>query len=1071
MESFQAALQIPMPLTENAWDLLLPRLLAQRPDAEKQAIAAVNKGRTPVAAPERRGPHNVDSREAQDREWEESQAPLRDRLGRYADMIMGQAWQNGSSVTNANCPSFAADVLLGSRQMYLSEPSQEDVSAGPCGRLVLDNMKWIFDVKIKPLTEKFRREIFLCHDCTTNKKFYGFEAVIQHYGAKHTNSFSVGNVVVHWREAEWPEHPPFHPNPGRLPHTGRSNHQQQNRGLWNRYPPLQHNMGFASAGPHEISSSPRPFAASQVSPGLNHAASASYNSGWMSPVSFPSRANMATQAGLAGPAGFQMNYPHPSNVPLPQSHSMPQMVDRVPMQHSGGQSLEPAMGPETENWLPEARALSHQTRFGSHQNFPPRFEGLGKESLYPEDPHDPTIYSRFREVEKITQKEVNALSEVATNIWSSTAGVKELPTSLRVYMVIFYMEEASESQLGHSLDLDLFNHIISCSTNTAVIKNAPGLACKKCALRRDDQHMAYQSYYSRIDRRHLYTLSSLIKHFLRTHVSELMASSAHWDSGAAWQRHMIELPESDLINDLENAPGMDLDKKRLFAHVFPSTRGFGWVPRITRAPGCDQDQYYAMPSRYDHAELRSHSAAEDSQAGVYAPANSRLFETLPKAPSDEVTLSSSRARLEAESSDRRPLAPEVSRHRTSDLQYQEHLQQDPPRTRSVIYEENGRGQRSHRVLREFAPESYRMLPPDGWVYVQEPGLSFHSTHANGDIGLPHKANGDRDHAGTMREEEPHLVRYVSRSKDWSPTDEEHNLGPLVPNNGSNGRSSGKADVSRRYNTHGQPFEESLSLPPPANRLVGDPQQVPRTSDVSDPVRSTQFTPTAEAGGWFYSSTASRTSGTSMPADLRSVHRIEGLSRQTSGLPTPTRINEQLPYAMVRSSSRRFDRYEAARRHLDRPASQSPLPRPSVPLQDHPGREPSPALPEEETGLVHEDRPHFIGERVSYGHPSPLEESRERVIYVPAEAINEHNSPRLIRGPSDSLYEAQLEASYYDGRIAQGGEYIRYHEESPRETMYEPQRMIYVPEHETLLTEREERRHEEARASVPPGAPL
>jgi hypothetical protein len=76
--------------------------------------------------------------------------------------------------------------------------------------LVLENMKWVFDTKIKPLTDS--KELFLCNGCEYNPRFYSFESVLQHYAAKHTNTLSNGAIVVNWR-AEWPEHPPFKPEP------------------------------------------------------------------------------------------------------------------------------------------------------------------------------------------------------------------------------------------------------------------------------------------------------------------------------------------------------------------------------------------------------------------------------------------------------------------------------------------------------------------------------------------------------------------------------------------------------------------------------------------------------------------------------------------------------------------------------------------------------------------------------------------------------------------------------------------------------------------------------------------
>jgi hypothetical protein len=73
-------------------------------------------------------------------------------------------------------------------------------------------MKWIFEKAIRPHTEKFGREIFLCSTCEPKMKRFSFDAVIQHYAAKHTTELSHGNAVVSWK-ANWPSDPPFHPAP------------------------------------------------------------------------------------------------------------------------------------------------------------------------------------------------------------------------------------------------------------------------------------------------------------------------------------------------------------------------------------------------------------------------------------------------------------------------------------------------------------------------------------------------------------------------------------------------------------------------------------------------------------------------------------------------------------------------------------------------------------------------------------------------------------------------------------------------------------------------------------------
>jgi len=177
---------------------------------------------------------NSDSKDL-DREWEDIQAPLRARIGGYADEIIRDGWGGGERIQYENAPLFAAEVLIYVRKRFYAEVAKDEAAVRAAGRepesdppnglytrkLILENMKWIFDTKVKLYTEPYRKELFLCNACEYPSKYYGFEGVIQHYAAKHTSALSVGSVVVHWK-SEWPEYPSFKPDP--LTVTGETTH-------------------------------------------------------------------------------------------------------------------------------------------------------------------------------------------------------------------------------------------------------------------------------------------------------------------------------------------------------------------------------------------------------------------------------------------------------------------------------------------------------------------------------------------------------------------------------------------------------------------------------------------------------------------------------------------------------------------------------------------------------------------------------------------------------------------------------------------------------------------------------
>ncbi|KAK4506736.1 hypothetical protein PRZ48_000469 [Zasmidium cellare] len=233
IDSFQAAMQIALPMTDDAWEILKPKLLEKREAAEwveheRASQLAVLQAAMPLNPADEIIPKPA--KETYDREYEQAQEPLRKTLGEYADDFINGRWNAGKIVDKNNAPIFAIHVLLHVYQRYTEDkqlgllPRFEPPKRKETGKqstpplepfLSLDNMKWVYDNKVRPLTDSHKRELFLCPGCTKerNPKWFAFEGLIQHYGAKHTTAFSKGNIVVHWQTAQWPEEAPFHTNP------------------------------------------------------------------------------------------------------------------------------------------------------------------------------------------------------------------------------------------------------------------------------------------------------------------------------------------------------------------------------------------------------------------------------------------------------------------------------------------------------------------------------------------------------------------------------------------------------------------------------------------------------------------------------------------------------------------------------------------------------------------------------------------------------------------------------------------------------------------------------------------
>lgn len=534
MESFRAAIQIPQPMNEHAWNMLQPRLLAQLPAAQQAEADHVSRvASLPTRTAERRhlDANSKEARDVMDREWEESQRPARDKLNDLADNFINQEWDHGNTVTYENSPKFAADLFAAVRRAYYANAQEarskaealDSTENGPI--LVLDHMKWVYDNKVKPVTEQYRKEIFLCHGggCETNTRFYGFEGVIQHYGAKHTNAFSAGNVVVAWREAEWPEDPPFHPDPASVKFTHQASSSMSGFGSWHG--------GFSRANTSTPSMQPY---LPQTSPGP-YAYGGQYNGPFPPP-----------QTPMSG-YGYPQPYPPPVENYPPQGMGPP-MFGAQSGQHPGQHPyltspavINPALAPPPAMPLPGP---------------------AGSDMVH--NPVDDAQHSTSS-----FDKQVSTVITMAQDIWKQTSGIKDMPNSLRIYVLLYRVISKFHVEFNHEPNLNHFIDALSNHDIPKALKNAPGLSCKAC---QNESHNQSGAYYSKSEERKTYTVLNLMTHFRSQHLAFQPSVPGHAQFAAPldWKEDMIELPNDRFISGLIHAPGMDDEKLLMIATVFPN---------------------------------------------------------------------------------------------------------------------------------------------------------------------------------------------------------------------------------------------------------------------------------------------------------------------------------------------------------------------------------------------------------------------------------------------------------------------------------------------------------------------
>ena len=655
MESFQAALQISSALTDQAWEVLKPRLLAQRENAERREQERIQQGKLLQAKSEERKYQETQLKEAKellDKEWDGIQAPIRDRLATYADEIIYKAWAGGSSVTKDTCAKFAADVLLYSRQRFCDDLFEEDklnrvandsistdsLNGTPVRKLILENMKWLFDNKIKNFTEQFQKELFLCNGCEGNFKFYGFEGVIQHYAAKHTTALSLGSVVVHWR-AEWPEQPPFHPNPSAAKAAYYAIPPPMSSSVQSQYTVAPQTTAVYGEYGQTSTTIPRPpqTYGNQFSPEMYPPQySSQFQNGHHYSQPVPNLYGLRPEYHGQSPA-FQ----HGNSFSVPPQQAPNGPVTGFPM-HSEvqGNIVQSQPSANLDNRYPHAIQQSTYT-----DSYPTNYPGsaflIAQQSSVPKTPvpnsfayADLNTHAAIIPGPDLYQMQMNEMACLAREFWSATSGIKDIPQSVRIHVVIHHMVSRFAQKYTNEPSLAMFIDGLDHSSIMRPVRSLNGLACKTCVTYSSGTSVTFHTHpqHLTVDRK-LYTLPHLLNHFRSVHLEKAKSimdrQSGLESSGLDWKQDMIELPEDPLIADLINTPGMDDAKLRLISNAFPGVFS-NPLPSIGSVRNLGPISNYGMGRNDTTGSQQSYElSSEESRILKYPNEASSLQEEIP----------------------------------------------------------------------------------------------------------------------------------------------------------------------------------------------------------------------------------------------------------------------------------------------------------------------------------------------------------------------------------------------------------------------------------------------------------
>ncbi|KAL2391480.1 hypothetical protein RJ035_000229 [Blastomyces gilchristii] len=1119
MDSFSAAIQIPHPFTDRDWDILKPRLLSQRDVAERRERYRIKQDQLLQAKSEERRQHDAQFKEAkeqQDREWDEAQKPIRERMASYADEIIREGWRGGDAVTKEKSAKFAADVLIYVKDKFYRDLAQEDAKARNAGKpipedppgapptrkLILENMKFIFDTKIKPLTEQFQKELFLCNGngCEANTKFYGFEGVIQHYAAKHTNVLSLGSVVVHWR-AEWPEHSPFHPNPT----AAKALFFAMPR------PTVGHTLGYpnpgamympgsdqghhhpSDGGPGYPQPSPGPY--NRTPYGTPYA----YGSGPYRPPS-PAPPFYPNQ-----PASFPYSVPQPGYAPSGayDPYGPPQPPNPVYGSPYPGQAYPPPYPPPPDSRAPQPY---------QPPPYPPPTTGQPQYCApYPTNSHPPRRggaqghnSNPNSQAFGMYQVQLDDVAKNARSVWNGTSGIKDLPHNVRAHVLIHHVVSRFVERFGHEPQLTLFADGLSSHAQMRPIKNLSGLVCKTC---NDNDISGRQHHHDagRTDRK-IYTLPALVSHFQSMHVDRTKPTGPH--SGREprlleWQYDMLLVPDNQTISELVDAPGMDDAKMQLISAAFPWV--FPQAPSISHTPASNL-------SDRRRPEPRDSKQSKRSYPGNTRAKFAEQKATEPKSLSSpnhglEVVVDDFPRFVESPANDANqppdpPKDDEYDPHRPAFIEpvKDQHGRVDTRRSRQNQPSTIPAKDRIHNMRDQDQTSSnrypartkfHRAQPSDVDRTKVYPYADRHQHHQSDPLSKPASQYGGRP----PKSEYPHSA--VSGSVTAEPLNESQKIKTPVRNVSEDGEVEEASHSQERRPPRGIPLHEEMT---DAERFLSSfvPGQETEEYKKAPSRGSERRTDEAPRGKWLEGpepddrrwridggTAESSVSGTpthskqrgnwnrvksptigGFRGDYEPKHEHYASSRHgDERSPEPTDIRHgrkpigfseprhQSDYQTRRPHSR-FDRYEAQRQGSHRPRSRSPIARDSLPVEPTYYRDRSPMPPrvrQRPVYATHASDP--------YHDRGPTEQNVAYTRLPPRGTYQYVEEPRYLEPPYDGTVEYipvrvggrehQNTSAYYIERPVQrevSKEYVDYEVDYPRQPgLIEPQGQYYPGE--------------------------
>ena len=120
------------------------------------------------------------------------------------------------------------------------------------------------------------------------------------------------------------------------------------------------------------------------------------------------------------------------------------------------------------------------------------------------------------------------LALTAKALWTETAGVKDMPGSVRVYVILFHVLQRLRERYTEDPPFSMFVDGIQNAKEMRVVRNVNGLACRTCKRQNANKPekpvnpFTMSSKTTATPERKLYSLPQLVNHFQSEHRAEVI---------------------------------------------------------------------------------------------------------------------------------------------------------------------------------------------------------------------------------------------------------------------------------------------------------------------------------------------------------------------------------------------------------------------------------------------------------------------------------------------------------------------------------------------------------------------